>query len=359
MERRADLAGLSRTLEERDLLKDTGGALLDVAFARRLHAVAALARLGDDDAIDALAPALHDPEPRVRAAALDAAGDDPPPTFLAYLASAVAGWRTARLHALRHRALAMLIRSGDPALGAMYVEALLDLTGDEQLDADDGDTVRSLLRADPSDAAPAAMASRLIPELRSEDPCRRQRAAALIVALGDEAIDPLIAALHNDGLRPAAIRVLGRLREPRSVPLLTEFLRAGHVTDRVAAADALGDVRDPRTADDLLQATFADALEVRDAALDALDRLGSAGVVVAVTGMLDPLRGLLAGRAPNATVGVDAGPDVRPRLTSGYGARAESSFARGVASASSASAASIQAVDHRANGVRTVTSRRT
>jgi hypothetical protein len=193
------------------------------------------------------------------------------------------------------------------------------------------------------------MTSRLIPELRGQDPDRRERAASLIVALEDAAIDPLIAALRNDGLRPAAIRVLGRLRDPRSVPLLREFLRAGHVTDRVAAADALGDVRDPRTADDLLQAAFSEALEVRDAALDALDRLGFAGAVVGVAGVLDPLLGRLAGRPPES----------RPRFSSGYGATAESSLAAGVASASSASAASIQAVDHRANGVRTVTNRRT
>ena len=121
------------------------------------------------------------------------------------------------------------------------------------------------------------------------------------------------------------------------------------MTDRVAAADALGDVRDPRTADDLLQAAFAEALEVRDAALDALDRLGFAGAVVGVAGVLDPLLGRLAGRPPES----------RPRFSSGYGATAESSLAAGVASASRASAASIQAVDHRANGVRTVTSRRT
>ena len=358
MERHADVEGLSRTLAERDLLKDTGGALVDVALARRLGAVAALGRIGDDAAVDALAPALHDPELRVRAAALDAAGDDPPSAFLEHLAAAVAGWRADGLNDLRCRGLAMLTRSEDPDLGALYVEALLDLTGSE-VDAYDGDTVRSLLDADPSGTAPAAMTSRLIPELRNQDPDRRERAASLIVALEDAAIDPLIAALRNDGLRPAAIRVLGRLRDPRSVPLLREFLRAGHVTDRVAAADALGDVRDPRTADDLLQAAFAEALEVRDAALDALDRLGFAGAVVGVAGVLDPLLGRLAGRAADATVGMDGGPASRPRFSSGYGATAESSLAAGVASASRASAASIQAVDHRANGVRTVTSRRT
>ena len=93
MERHADVEGLSRTLAERDLLKDTGGALVDVALARRLGAVAALARIGDDAAVDALAPALLDPELRVRAAALDAAGDDPPSAFLEHLTAAVAGWR--------------------------------------------------------------------------------------------------------------------------------------------------------------------------------------------------------------------------------------------------------------------------
>ena len=349
MERHADVEGLSRTLAERDLLKDTGGALVDVALARRLGAVAALARIGDDAAVDALAPALHDPELRVRAAALDAAADDPPSAFLEHLTAAVAGWRADGLNDLRSRGLAMLTRSEDPDLGALYVEALLDLTGTE-VDAHDGDTVRSLLDADPSGTAPAAMTSRLIPELRNQDADRRgQVAASLIVALEDAAIDPLIAALRNDGLRPAAIRVLGRLRDPRSVPLLREFLRAGHVTDRVAAADALGDVRDPRTADDLLQATLTEALEVRDAALDTLDRLGFAGAVVGVAGVLDPLLGRLVGRPPES----------RPRFSSGYGATAESSLAAAVASASSASAASIQAVDHRANGVRTVTSRRT
>jgi HEAT repeat protein len=345
MERHADVEGLRRVLMKRDLLKDTGGAFVDIAFARRLDAVGALGRLGDDDAVDALAHALHDIDPRVRAAALDAAGDAPHPAFLERLAAAAAGWRGDGLHALRGRALAILTCTRKPDLGALYAEALLDLTGDEEIDADDEDAVRRLLDADPSGAAPAAMAWRLIPEILGDER-RREHAATLMVALGKDAVEPLLAALRDDELRPAATRVLGRLRDPRSVPLLTELLRNGDLADRVAAADALGDVRDPRTADDLLRAAFAEEVEARDAALGALDRLGSAGVVAAVTRALD-------------SVGMERYAALRPPWSSGYGARAESLFVGPPVSASTASAASIQAVDHRANGVRTVPKRRT
>jgi HEAT repeat protein len=359
MERRADVAALRRVLTERDMLKETGGALVDVALGRRLDAVAALARIGDDAAIDALAPALYDPQTRVRAAALEAAGLAPPPEFLKHLAVAVARWRDGGLQELRRYALELLVKTQDPDLGPLHVKALLDLRGDEELDEVDGDAVRRLVAADPSGAIAEALAARLILELLGEDRGRRERAATLMVALGDTAAEPLIAALEDEALRPATIRVLGRLRDGRAGPLLLEVLRAGSVAERVAAADALGELRDPRTADDLLQAAFAEEAELRDAAMNALDRLGSAGVVVAVTGVLDPLLGVLARHDPGATLSLERAAPLPATPSGGYGAMVRSVVRERSASASTASAASIQAVDHRANGVRTVNRRRT
>jgi HEAT repeat protein len=358
LERRADVAALRRVLTERDMLRETGGALVDVALGRRLDAVAALARLGDLAAIDALAPALYDPQMRVRAAALEAAGIAPPPEFLKHLAVAVASWRDDGLRELRGHALELLVRTADPELAVLHAKALLDLRG-EELGEVDRDAVRRLLAADTSGAIAEAMAARLIPELLGDDRSRRERAATLMVALGDRAAEALIAALRDEALRPAAIRVLGRLRDERATPLLLEVLRAGLVAERVAAADALGELRDPRTADDLLQAAFAEEAELRDAAINALDRLGPAGIVVAVTGVLDPLLGALARHDPGATLSIERAAPLPKALADVYGATARAFARERSASASTASAASIQAVDHRANGVRTVNRRRT
>jgi HEAT repeat protein len=358
MERRADVAALRRVLTERDMLKETGGALVDVALGRRLDAVAALARIGDDAAIDALAPALYDPQTRVRAAALEAAGLEPPPQFLKHLAIAVARWRDDGMLEVRGDALELLVRGADPELAMVHAQALLDLRG-EELDEVDADALRRLLAADTSGAIAEAMAVRLMPELLGDDRSRRERAATLMVALGEGAAEPLIAALRDEALRPAAIRVLGRLRDERATALLLEVLRAGQAPDRVAAADALGELRDPRTADDLLQAAFAEEPALRDAAMNALDRLGSAGVIVAVTGVLDPLLGAIARHDPGATLSIERAAPLPAALADIYGATARAFARERSVSASTASAASIQAVDHRANGVRTVNRRRT
>jgi HEAT repeat protein len=76
------------------------------------------------------------------------------------------------------------------------------------------------------------------------------RAAALaLVAIGDAAVEPLVAVLrHSDPqMRAGAAWALGELKDGRSVEGLVEAARDGRDDVRRMAVEALGKIRDPKT----------------------------------------------------------------------------------------------------------------
>ncbi|GAB4505350.1 MAG: hypothetical protein Fur0043_23450 [Anaerolineales bacterium] len=60
--------------------------------------------------------------------------------------------------------------------------------------------------------------------LGDKSPSRLEAVTEAVLALGEEVIEPLIAALQNQWLRLQAIRLLGQIRSPRAVPALLALL---------------------------------------------------------------------------------------------------------------------------------------
>ncbi len=83
----------------------------------------------------------------------------------------------------------------------------------------------------------------------------RRAAAETLGQIGDpRAVEPLIAALRDDGVRMAAIEALGQIRDPRAVEPLAAALNDREYSCREAAAEALGKIGDPRAIEPLVAA---------------------------------------------------------------------------------------------------------
>ncbi|MDK2916505.1 MAG: hypothetical protein PWR25_1062 [Euryarchaeota archaeon] len=125
------------------------------------------------------------------------------------------------------------------------------------------------------DAADRKVAD-LIAALTSEtDPGRRNRAARSLMDIGPPAVEPLIAELKRADRRTkiSIIRILGVIRDRRSVGPLTECLRHPDREIRKSAADALGKIGDPRARLTLTVALRDRDPGVKEAVKRALERL--------------------------------------------------------------------------------------
>jgi HEAT repeat protein len=120
------------------------------------------------------------------------------------------------------------------------------------MDADVVDRLCRLLRSDP------------VAEVR------REAARALGVA-GNDAVDPLVAALDdaNDGVRRAAALALGRIRDPRATDALVRALETRHELWQEASA-ALATSGDERLLERLTPLLDAESTSVRRGAIRAI-----------------------------------------------------------------------------------------
>lgn len=116
----------------------------------------------------------------------------------------------------------------------------------------------------------------LIAALKSEtDPRKRDRAAQNLMNIGPPAVEPLIVELKRADKRTkvSIIRILGVIRERKSVDPLTECLRHQDREIRKCAADALGKIGDPRARLTLMKAQRDMDPAVKTAVKRALERL--------------------------------------------------------------------------------------
>ncbi len=77
-----------------------------------------------------------------------------------------------------------------------------------------------------------------------------------LIALGDigdkRAYPALVAALDNNYLEESAIRALGKLKDPRAIPLLRKYLSEKNASLRNSAMGALGELGDPEALNQLI-----------------------------------------------------------------------------------------------------------
>lgn len=256
--------GLAREVLRRDSAPDVRRAALRL-----------LAGTDEVERMDALREALADPDPSVRAAALETLDTSPPSAaFLPLLLAALRDhdeqvWRTAA---------ARLAGTADPELGAVW-DAVRDLPG-ERRDA----VVGALDEESPNRLAALAMES-----LRSEDSEERAMAVTLAARAGTpESAAAVLEALGDPhpAVRRSAAAGVAALRDPSAVRALVRTLTDPKAEVRVEAVRALGGLDDGAVPQVLIDALKDPEVRVREIAADALARRGSAAVAALVAAAL-------------------------------------------------------------------------
>lgn len=95
----------------------------------------------------------------------------------------------------------------------------------------------------------------LLNDLDSLDHETRARAHTQLVALGTEAVEPLIAAMRRGEGRKCwlSVQALAEIRDERVIPALIQMLNANHVILRQTVAEALGKLGDLRAVPPLIE----------------------------------------------------------------------------------------------------------
>lgn len=319
LERRGKAKGLLRALSYEDPVTDTEGRTVDLGSSVRVAAVTALARHDDPVAFEGLVRALDDPEQSVRVAAIRAMRARRGSAATGQLAEIAARWSGSEHALARAEAVDALAEIGDASVPPSIIGELLSRPA--ELDAADCDVAARLVRASGASAVHLTIDD-LIGHLREAS--APSRARKLLVALAPESVDPLLDALRDARARHEAALALGSTGDARAVePLSSIMLSDEDPVVRRAAAWSLGAIRDPAAVEPLLLATRDTEFAVRVEAIDSFEKLGNAGVALAVSAVVAPALEESARKAVEAAYAADhglgegeavdpAGPDPEP-----------------------------------------------
>jgi hypothetical protein len=199
------------------------------------------------------------------------------------LVEAATTWTAPSQAAAREEAVAALVAMRDPDVSVRLTTALL--ARPEPLEDADVEVAARLAHA--TDAAPARTVEHLVGALG--DGQAGERAGRLLVRLAPESVEPLVAALADEGKREQATRALGYSHDKRAVePLCRLMVENQDPAVRRIAAWALGEIRDLAAVEALLLATDDADYEVRTEASRAFDRFGNVGMALALTALMPP-----------------------------------------------------------------------
>jgi HEAT repeat protein len=295
-ERRVRLAAAEvlRSMPDAGAVSALGRVLGDPDSSVREAAAAALGQSGQSEAAVALLGHLDDSVPEVRRAIVAALGElgdrravvpligkiqDPQASVRRGVARALGELGDARAGS----ALVLALRDNDESVRIAALEALGELSDQEATLA-----IISLLDDDPrTDVHAAALAAlgrisseqgltALIAQLKSDDP--REVASPVRTALsqvGARAVPPLIRCLSGqppEALADGCALTLGQIGERRATSAIVGALRRGVVTPR-AALRALGELGDPTSLPTVLEQLTNSDPYVRRAAIDAATKL--------------------------------------------------------------------------------------
>lgn len=275
-------------------------ALDDPDSGVRVFAAESLGQIGGAHAVEPLAAALRHPDADTRRAAARALGWTRTPAAAEPLLAAL-GDPAPPVRAAAATALGVV---GDrrvlPALERLAFEDYAIVEEDQWANwtvtvsdaaASAAGDVRERVGIEPEDIA------RLVEALRMRDPYhdaivvgRPVQAVNVLVALGERAVEPLLAALRDPkaGLRANAALILGRIRDARAIEPLIAALADPEPVVRTQAVWALRDLGDPRAAPPLVAALRDEADEARSAARYALEKMGEAAIEPLLTAADEP-----------------------------------------------------------------------
>jgi HEAT repeat protein len=235
--------------------------------------------------VNRLTEALTHPTDRVRCAAARALyrlGESRP------LAEAVAILPTDEGRA-RSIAVRALVALRQPGSSATLAAALMHRGDERPLGQDDADLVAKLIDREAASEGAETVIELAVTGLRNERSIVASRAEELLERLAPASLDRLVEELESGSATYRAALILGRMKDSRALVLLVAAL--GHTDPHVRreSCAALGELRDPAAAEPLLIATRDAEYDVRIRASEALDRLGTAAIVVGVASLLRPL----------------------------------------------------------------------
>ena len=303
LERRGKAKGLLRALSYEDPVTDTEGRTVDLGSSVRVAAVDALGRHGDPLAFEGLVRALDDPEQSVRVAAIRAMRARRGPAATGQLAEIAARWSGSEHALARAEAVDALAEIGDASVAPSVIGELLSRPA--EVDNEDCEVAARLVRAGGPSAVRATVED-LVGHLREAS--APSRARKLLVALVPESVEPLLDALRDARARHEAALALGSTGDARAVePLSGVMLSDEDPVVRRAAAWALGAIRDPAAVEPLLLATRDSEFAVRVEAIDSFEKLGNAGVALAVSAVVAPALEESARKAVEAAYAADHG----------------------------------------------------
>jgi HEAT repeat protein len=280
-----DVQALAEATRLHDVRRDHQGHADDRGSRVRRDAVLALGRLGAEAGNGAVAAALEDPVDSVRTAAVQVLSERGDVTELARALH----WLPAGRGTSRRLAAQAVLEQRTPEAAGIAAAALVRAPGEEPLSGTDNDFIHAL--ADPMGSRKPVdgVVRELLTALADERGAVADRAEELLVQLAPASTQAVVDELKNDASPERAIAVLTAIGDATSVRGLIEALERDSPDLRVQAAAALGWLRHLDAVEPLLQATRDQDPDVRAEASQALDRMGTAAVIVGTSALLKPV----------------------------------------------------------------------
>ena len=251
---------------------------VDVGAAVREAAILRLAELGHDEASPVVTKALYDSSDRVRCAAIRALcdwGEALP------LAEAMA-WLPAQ-GSSRALATAAITKLADPKSAAVLATSLLHGRAQEGLWEEEAEIVSVLCSKPQSRDTLEAVLNLLVAALADEDEEVAGRAEDFLVWFGPDAAPAVAEDVRHGPASHRSVWLLGQIGGGEALEPLIDALVSSDARARAEACAALGDLRDPIAVNALLYATHDIEHIVRVKAAAALNRIGTAALIVVLS----------------------------------------------------------------------------
>lgn len=281
----ADVEGLIEAARFQDIKRDPDGHAIDQGIKVREQAILALGELGADSGAATVTAALRDPFDRVRCAAVHVLRTREEVEALADGLT----WLPANARSRKLASGALLELRSARSAGAV-TRSLVRSPGNSPLSDGEIAFLLTMLEADEvPHPADHIIIRELLDALADQRVDVADRAEDALARLAPTSTLGLVGELANGGSPERAAAVLGRIRDPGTIPALTAALEDPRSDVRIQAAAALGALRDPAAVEPLLRAVSDSNSDVRAEACHALDGFGSAAVIIAMSAVLGPL----------------------------------------------------------------------
>jgi HEAT repeat protein len=281
----ADVEGLIEAARFQDIKRDPDGHAIDQGIKVREQAIIALGQLGADSGAATVTAALRDPFDRVRCVAVHV-------LRMREEVEALADGLTWLPANARSRKLASgaLLELGSARSAGAVTRSLVRSPGNSPLSDAEIAFLLTMLEADEvPHPADHVIIRELLDALADQGVDVADRAEDALARLAPTSTPGLVRELANGGSPERAAAVLGRIRDPGTIPALTAALEDPRSDVRIQATAALGALRDPAAVEPLLRAVSDSNSDVRAEACHALDGFGSAAVIIAMSAVLGPL----------------------------------------------------------------------